>query len=77
MRRRLFGRAPQLQRVRIHLRKADPSIEGFLVSRYPIDGCYRLIRAVHVEAEDRSIALEGEVDVPVDGVLFIQRLGTE
>lgn len=70
----LFGRRRKLSKVRIHLRGSDPSIEGFLWRNWPVDGCYRLLQATYVEAEDRSIALDGTIDVPVANVLFLQRL---
>lgn len=72
----LFRRRP-LERIRVHLRNADPSIEGFLWRPYPVDGCYRLMRARLVENEDRSFDLEGEVDIPATNVLFLQRLGAD
>lgn len=61
-------------RVRIHLRDADPSLEGVLASRYTTAGCYRLHRPRLVESDERAFDLDGAVDVPAANVLFIQRL---
>lgn len=73
----LFRRARPRERVRVHLKNADPSIEGFLLSEYPVAGGYRLADARMIEAEDRSFALDGITVVPVDNVLFMQRMGAD
>jgi hypothetical protein len=75
---RLFGRlfGPRtLPKVRVHLRGADPSIEGVLWKPYPIDGCYRIVQAGLVEAPDRTMGLDGTIDIPAGNVLFFQRIG--
>lgn len=73
----LRRRARRVERVRVHLKGADPSIEGYLWREYPINGSYRLFRAALIEGEDRSFPLDGEVDVPADNVLFMQRMGAK
>lgn len=61
--------------VRVHMKPAAGSgtVEGFLMGRW--GGHYILTRARLVEAPDRSIGMDGDLEVPSENVLFIQRLG--
>ena len=59
--------------VRLHLVDPLPSIEGILVSA--MDGHYRLVKPSILEATDRTRELEGELFVPKERVIFVQRLG--
>ena len=59
--------------VRLHLVDPFPSIEGILISA--MDGHYRLIKPELLEGTDRTQRLEGEVFVPKERVVFVQRLG--
>lgn len=59
--------------VRLHLAAPFPSIEGILVST--LGGHYRLLKPEVLEAADRTRELEGEVWVPKERVVFVQRLG--
>lgn len=59
--------------VRLHLKDNAPSVEGFL--RFSLHSShYRLVKSSLFEAEDRSHSLDGEVWVPRENVLLIQRL---
>jgi len=60
------------RRVRLHLVDHDASIDGVLLGRWA--GHYVLILPRLVEAEDRSIALDGSVEVPAERVVFVQVL---
>ena len=57
---------------RLHIRDADPSLEGILVG--VTAGHYVLLNPKLVEAEDRTHALQGHIEVPVGNVLFVQVL---
>lgn len=58
--------------VRLHLVDPHPTVEGILDGT--IDGHYRLLNASLLEATDRTHALEGEVWVPRERVVLVQRL---
>ena len=58
--------------VRLHLVDPFPSLEGILAVSW--DGHYRLLRPSVLEAEDRTRELTGEVFVPRERVVFLQRL---
>lgn len=64
------------RRVRLHLEERDgvsvSTIEGVLVGRW--SGHYVLLLPKLVEAEDRSIPLDGSVEVPAERVIFVQVL---
>lgn len=58
--------------VRLHLVDPHPTIEGILVGR--MNGHYRLLKCSLLEAPDRTHQLEGEVWVPRERVVLVQRL---
>ena len=58
------------RRVRLHLDGTDASIDGVLLGCW--GGHYVLTLPRVVEAEDRSVPLEGMVEVPRERVLFVQ-----
>lgn len=59
--------------VRLHLEGQSFSVEGVLLE---VTGKhYRLANVSHLEAEERSHALEGEVWVPRERVLYCQVIG--
>lgn len=57
--------------VRIH-QDAGPTFEGILVAR-GLDS-YRLAMPKMLEAEDQTVSLDGEVEVPRERVVFVQLL---
>jgi len=59
--------------VRLHLVDPFPSVEGILISA--LDGHYRLVKPALIEATDRTRELEGELFVPKERVVYVQRLG--
>lgn len=60
--------------VRLHLEEPHPSVEGVYVGQSA--GHYRLLKPSLLEAEDRTHALDGEVWVPRERVVLLQRLGS-
>lgn len=59
------------RRVRIHMHRPEaPSVEGILAGRW--GGHYVVLAAKVLEAEDRSIALDGHLEIPRENVLFVQ-----
>jgi hypothetical protein len=50
-----------------------PTFEGVLLARTPDH--YRLMACKQIIDSDQSVNLDGEVEVPRERVLFIQRLG--
>jgi len=58
--------------VRLHLVNDQPSVEGILIGR--LGDHYRLLKCSLLEAADRSHPLDGEVWVPKDQVLLLQKL---
>jgi hypothetical protein len=56
---------------RIHQTDGRPTLEGVLVARQPV---YRLALAKLVEGEDRTIPLDGDVEVLREHVTFVQLL---
>ena len=56
---------------RIHQTEGRPTLEGILVARRPE---YRLQAPKLIEGEDRSVPLDGEVEVLREHVIFIQLL---
>lgn len=59
--------------VRLHLTDNAPSVEGILERR--VDGHY-LIRAPKLlEGIDRTVSIEGDLLVPRERVLYVQRIG--
>jgi hypothetical protein len=64
----LFGRR---RLVRAHM-NSGPTLEGVLTHR-SVD-CYRLAMPKLLEAEDQTVPLDGEVEIPRERVLFLQLL---
>ncbi len=58
--------------VRLHLVEPLPSIEGILAPSF--DGHYRLLKPEVLESTERTQQLTGEVFVPRERVVFVQRL---
>ena len=58
--------------VRAHFPDPQPSIEGVYAGRW--GGHYRILNAKLVQAEDKTLSLEGETFIPCERVLFLQRL---
>lgn len=65
----LFGRR---RLVRAHLEGNLPTLEGVLVARSPDH--YRLALPKMVEAEEQTMPLDGEVEIPRERVIFLQLL---
>ena len=61
------------RRVRLHLKDGSPSIEGVLFGT--VDGHYLLKAARLLKSADETISLQGDVEVPRQNVLFLQRIG--
>jgi hypothetical protein len=59
--------------VRVHT--AEPSYDGILLGRW--GGHYILEHASLREAEDRTVKLEGRVEIPAERVMFVQVLAKE
>jgi hypothetical protein len=59
------------RKVRLHLVDPFPSVEGILISAR--DGHYRLLKPELFEGEGRTQQLSGELFVPRDRVIFLQR----
>lgn len=59
--------------VRLHLTEQHPSVEGVLAGKN--NGHYRLLKPVVIESEERSRSLDGELWVPRERVVYVQRLG--
>lgn len=60
------------RQVRLHLHNDAPSIDGILVERP--NGFYRVMKPEVVLEENQSHALDGEVWVARENVLFLQVL---
>lgn len=58
--------------VRLHLEGAAPSLEGLLVGT--VNGHYHMKTPKMLEAVGHTAALEGELLVPRERVLFIQTM---
>lgn len=58
---------------RLHLAGDLPSLEGILVGCW--SGHYVLLQPKVIETSDRTVALEGTVEVPRERVVFVQVLG--
>ena len=56
---------------RIHQTEGRPTLEGILVARRPD---YRLSAPKMIEGEDRTVSLDGEVEVLREHVVFVQLL---
>lgn len=56
---------------RIHQIGDRPTLEGVLVQRQPV---YRLASPKLVEAEDRTVSLDGDAEVLREHVSFVQLL---
>jgi hypothetical protein len=70
--RRLLALLRPKRLVRLHLPEAGPSFEGILLGRW--GGHYVLRNARLLRATDSSLALDGEVRVPQERVLFVQAI---
>lgn len=57
--------------VRVHQIEGRPTLEGILVARKPV---IRLEAAKLIEAEDRTIELDGGVEILREHVTFLQLL---
>lgn len=66
----MFRRKKRL--ARLHLHDAEPSFEGILLGRW--DGHYHLLHARLVHGPERSVDIDGRVEVPAERVLFCQVL---
>ena len=66
------------RRVRLHIEDKPgapmPSIDGILLGRW--SGHYILLLPKLVQSEERSVALEGMLEVPAERVVFVQILGS-
>ena len=66
------------RRVRLHIEDKPgspmPSIDGILLGRW--SGHYILLLPKLVQSEERTIALEGMLEVPSERVVFVQILGS-
>jgi hypothetical protein len=76
---RLLSRFRRVRLVRFHCvapalndRPGEATIEGFLIGRW--GGHYILERAKLLEAEDRTVSLDGRLEIPVERVFFRQVL---
>lgn len=58
---------------RLHLVEPFPSVQGILVNSF--DGHYRLKRPEVLESPERTQELDGELFVPRERVIFVQRIG--
>lgn len=58
--------------VRLHFPDSQPSLEGIYAGR--VAGHYRILNPKLVEAEDRTVSLDGEAFVPCGRVIFLQRM---
>ena len=70
-----IGRRRALVRVHMTPAAGGGTIEGFMVGRW--SGHYVLMRAKLVEGADRSVGMDGNVEVPVRNVLCLQRFRGE
>ena len=70
-----LGRRRALVRLHMTPQAGSGTIEGFLLGRW--SGHYVLTRARFVEAPDRSVGMDGDVEVPAGNVLCVQRLRGE
>jgi hypothetical protein len=65
------------RRVRLHIEDKPgspmPSIDGVLLGRW--SGHYVLLLPKLVQSEERSVALEGLLEVPAERVVFVQVFG--
>lgn len=65
------------RQVRLHIEDKPgspmPSIDGILLGRW--SGHYILLLPKLVQSEDRSVALEGMLEVPAERVVFVQVFG--
>ena len=61
------------RRVRLHLKDGSPSIEGILFGT--VDGHYLLKAARLLKGPEETLSLQGDVEVPRQNVLFLQRIG--
>ena len=55
---------------RVH-QENGPTLEGILVARRPD---YRLAAPKMIEGEDRTVPLDGDVEIPRERVVFVQLL---
>lgn len=62
---------PRKALVRVHQIEGRPTLEGILVARKPV---IRLEAAKLIEAEDRTIELDGGVEILREHVTFLQLL---
>ena len=69
---RLIWRVRGKRRVRLHLLDVEHSIGGVLLG--VVGGHYLLAKPKLIEAEDRTIPLDGLVEVPRERVLLVQVL---
>lgn len=62
--------------VRLHLIDPFPSIEGIWTNHGSVsaDGHYRLLKPAVIAATDQTRPIDGEVWVPRERVIFVQRL---
>lgn len=72
---RLLWRVRGKRWVRLHLVGHESSFEGLLAGRW--DGHYVLMAACLLESSDRTVRLDGHVEVPAERVLFCQVLGRD
>lgn len=69
---RLLWRLRGKRLVRLHLVDQEASLEGILLGRW--SGHYVLLTGTLLEAEGRSIRIDGYMEVPSERVLFVQVL---
>lgn len=66
------------RRARLHLLDGQgqpgETIEGILEGRRPRAGHYLLLAPKLLEAEDRTVSIDGHLEVPAARVLFVQVL---
>lgn len=66
------------RRVRLHLLDGNgqpgETIEGIELRRRTVAGHYVLVAAKHLEAEDRTVSLDGTIEIPERRVLMRQVL---
>lgn len=60
------------RRVRLHLVDPHPTVEGVLVGRWC--GHYVLVLPKLLNDEGKTLALEGDLEVPAERVVFVQVL---
>lgn len=62
------------RKVRLHMAREEPSIEGVLLGRRPVGGHYLVLLPTLLENAETSTSLVGHVEVPQANVLFVQVL---